>query len=384
VITTPLTRDLVLGVAELEQTDRATRLHRLPAPARLRAGGDAQVLMAQAQPAGVRIAFRTTAARVELDVLPTKRVYPGAPPRPDGRYDVVVDGTLVEQLTAPGGDELVIDLATGGAEVRRGNPVTVAFALPAGQHDVEVWLPHDEETALVAVRGDADLTPLPRTRRTWLHHGSSISQGSNAASPTGTWPAVAARRAGVDLVNLGLGGSALLDPFVATTMRDTPADVVSLELGINLVNADLMRRRALGPAVHGYLDTIREGHPTAPIALVSPIHCAIHEETPGPCAFDPASFATGQLRFVATGDPADVAAGRLTLQVVREVLAEVVAARGDDRLHLVDGPSLYGADDAARRPLPDDLHPDAATHQLIGERFADSVFALDGPFASAP
>jgi hypothetical protein len=382
VITTPLTHSLVLGVAELEPTDRATRLHRLPAPARLRAGGDAQVLMAQAQPAGARVAFRTTAARVELDVLPTKRVYPGAPPRPDGRYDVVVDGELVDQLTAGGGDELVIDLATGSAELRHGDPVTVAFDLPAGEHDVEVWLPHDEETALIGLRSDAELAPLPRTRRTWLHHGSSISQGSNAASPTGTWPAVAARRAGADLVSLGLGGSALLDPFVATTMRDTPADLVSLELGINLVNTDLMRRRALGPAVHGYLDTIRDGHPTAPIVLVSPIHCAIHEETPGPCAFDPASFGTGRLRFIATGDPGDVAAGRLTLQVVREVLAEVVAARGDDRLHLVDGLSLYGADDAARRPLPDDLHPDAETHQLIGERFADSVFAPDGPFAS--
>ena len=31
----------------------------------------------------------------------------------------------------------------------------------------------------------------------------------------------AARRAGVDLVNLGLGGSALLDPFVARVIRDT-------------------------------------------------------------------------------------------------------------------------------------------------------------------
>ena len=381
-LTTPLTTDLVRGVAELEHTDRAIRLHRLPASARLRAGGDPQILMAQAQPAGVRVAFRTVARRIELDVLPTQRVYPGAPPRPDGRYDVVVDGEVSARLTAGGGDELVIDLASGRAELHHGDPVTVSFGLPPGEHDVEVWLPHDEETALVELRSDADLAPLPRTRRTWLHHGSSISQGSNAASPTGTWPAVAARRAGVDLVSLGLGGSALLDPFVATTMRDTPADLVSLELGINLVNTDLLRRRALGPAVHGYLDTLRDGHPTAPIVVVSPIHCAIHEETPGPCAFDPASFGSGRLRFVATGDPAEVAAGRLTLQVVREVLAEVVAARGDDQLHLLDGLSLYGADDAARLPLPDDLHPDAETHQLIGDRFAAAVFSPAGPFAS--
>jgi hypothetical protein len=39
--------------------------------------------------------------------------------------------------------------------------------------------------------------------------------------------------AGVDLVNLGLAGSALLDPFTARTMRDTPADLVSVKIGIN-------------------------------------------------------------------------------------------------------------------------------------------------------
>ncbi|GAB3441028.1 SGNH/GDSL hydrolase family protein [Phycicoccus ginsengisoli] len=382
-ITTHLSTDLVVGVAELEHTVRGTRLHRLPASARFRAGRDAQLLMAEAQPAGVRLAFRTGADRVELDVLATKRVYPGTPPRPAGRYDVVVDGEVTEQLTAAGGDELVIDLATGRAELHEGDPTTLAIALRPGTHDVEVWLPHNEETALVALRSDAPLAPLARTRRRWLHHGSSISQGSNADSPTGTWPAVAARAAGVDLVNLGLGGSALLDPFVATTLRDTPADLVSFGVGINLVNGDLMRRRALGPALHGYLDTIRDGHPSTPLLVVSPLYCGIHEETPGPAAFDPASFGTGQLRFLATGDPAEVAAGRLTLHVVREVLADVVAARADDdALFLLDGLTLYGAEDAQRLPLPDELHPDAQTHRLVGERFAASVFGPGGPFAA--
>jgi hypothetical protein len=45
-------------------------------------------------------------------------------------------------------------------------------------------------------------------------------------------------------------------------MRDTPADVISLKIGINLVNTDLLRLRAFTPAMHGFLDTIREGHPT--------------------------------------------------------------------------------------------------------------------------
>ena len=50
--------------------------------------------MAEAQPSGVRLAFRTTATAIELDVLPTKLAYVGAPPRPDGVYDLLVDGRL--------------------------------------------------------------------------------------------------------------------------------------------------------------------------------------------------------------------------------------------------------------------------------------------------
>jgi hypothetical protein len=42
-----------------------------------------------------------------------------------------------------------------------------------------------------------------------------------AASPSTTWPALAAARGGMELINLGLAGSAMLDPFTARTMRDT-------------------------------------------------------------------------------------------------------------------------------------------------------------------
>ena len=76
------------------------------------------------------------------------------------------------------------------------------------------------------------------------------------------------------------------------------------------------------------------------------------------------------MRFVAVGDPAEVAAGKLTLRTIRAELARIVDQRADPRLTYVDGLSLYGAEDAVDLPLPDDLHPDSATHRLIGERFA--------------
>ncbi len=360
---------LVHGALELEPTDRGLRPHRLPAWARAQTD-DPQLRLVEVQPAGVRLRMRTAATRLELDVLPTKRTYAGVPPRPDGTYEVLVDGELVDELTAPGGNVLTVDMMTGAHAFEPGEPTTLVVGLPAGEKDVEVWLPHDEETELVALRADAPVEPLPAAGPRWVHHGSSISHGSNATRPTGTWPVVAARLAGLDLVNLGLGGSALLDPFVARTIRDLPADRISIKLGINLVNTDLLRRRALGPAVHGWLDTIRDGHPETPIRLVSPIHCGMHEAVPGPTGVDMSGIAEGRVGFVAEGDPATVARGSLTLAVVREVLGEVVEHRADPHLAYVDGLTLYGPHDEARLPLPDNLHPDAASHRLIGERFA--------------
>jgi hypothetical protein len=259
----------------------------------------------------------------------------------------------------------LLDQATGAFETTEGPVGTVRFAgLPARDKHVEIWLPHTETTELVALRTDAPAEPVVSTRPVWLHHGSSISHGSNAASPSTTWPALAAAAAGVDLVNLGFGGSAMVDQFVARVLRDTPADRISVKLGINVVNADVMRRRAFGSAVHGFLDTVRDGHPDTPLLLVSPILCPIHEQTPGPGAVEIGE--TG-LRFRATGDPADRAMGRLALEDVREVLAEIAAARGD--VTYLDGRELYGAPDVESHPLPDALHPDAETHALIASRF---------------
>lgn len=383
-ITTPLTADLLRGALDLERTAHGVLPHRLPARARAQCA-DPQLAMAESQPSGVRLVFRTRATAIELDTLPTKRSYTGAPPRPDGVYDLLVDGRLTDRASVVGGNTLTIDMATGSTEHRTGPVGTLRFAdLPGGVKDIEIWLPHNETTELVALRTDAPVEPTPdRGRAVWLHHGSSISHGSDAASPTTTWPALAAARAGVELINLGLGGGALLDPFTARVLRDTPADLISVKIGINLVNTDLMRLRAFTPAVHGFLDTIRDGHPTTPLLVVSPILCPIHEDTPGPSAPDLTTLAAGRIRFRATGDPAERASGKLTLGVIREELARIVRQRAaeDANLHHLDGRDLYGEADAVELPLPDRLHPDAATHRRIGERFTELVFTAGGPFA---
>ncbi|MEU7137651.1 GDSL-type esterase/lipase family protein [Streptomyces sp. NPDC046261] len=384
-VTTPITADLLRGALDLERTEHGVLPHRLPARARAQCA-DGQLAMAEAQPSGVRLVFRSRATAVELDTLRTKMAYQGAPPRPDGVYDLLVDGRLAGQAGTTGGNVLMVDMTTGSAETRPGPVGTVRFTgLPDGEKDIEIWLPYNEITQLVALRTDAPVEPVPdRGREVWLHHGSSISHGSDAASPTATWPALAASLGGVELINLGLGGSALLDPFTARALRDTPADLISIKIGINLVNTDLMRLRAFAPAVHGFLDTVREGHPTTPLLVVSPVLCPIHEDTPGPSAPDFSDLSAGKLQFRAAGDPAERAAGKLTLNVIRDELSRIVRQRAadDPHLHYLDGRELYGEADFAELPLPDQLHPDAATHRRIGERFAELAFSPGRPLAT--
>ncbi|WP_051070227.1 GDSL-type esterase/lipase family protein [Actinopolyspora halophila] len=384
-ITTPVTADLLRGALDLERTEHGVLPHRLPARARAQCA-DGQLAMAEAQPSGVRLVLRTRATTVELDTLPTKMAYQGAPPRPDGVYDLLVDGGLAARTSVSGGDLRTVDMTTGSVETRTGPVGTARFSgLSAEPKDLEIWLPYSEITQLVELRTDAPVEAVPdRGRQVWLHHGSSISHGSDAASPTTTWPALAASRGGVELINLGLGGSALLDPFTARALRDTPAELISVKIGINLVNTDLMRLRAFTPAVHGFLDTVREGHPNTPLLVASPVHCPIHEDTPGPSVPDFEDLEAGKLSFRAGGDPAERAAGKLTLNVIREELARIVKQRAadDPNLHYLDGRELYGEADTAELPLPDQLHPDAATHHRIGERFAERIFGTGGPFAA--
>jgi hypothetical protein len=374
---------MLRGFLELETTARGLLPHRLPARAR-RQFPDDQLVVAEAQPSGVRVVFRTRATSVELDTLPTKRVYRGFPAMPDGVYDLLVDGRLTAQTTVIGGNvRTVTDMITQASELTEGPPGTARFAeLPAGDKNIEIWLPHTEVTELIALRTNAPVEKAPENgRKVWLHHGSSISHGSNATHPSGTWPALAAAQGDVELVNLGFSGNALLDPFTARAMRDAPADLISVKVGINIVNADVMRLRAFTPAVHGFLDTIREGHPTTPLLVVSPILCRVQVDTPGPLMPE---LDGGAVRFRATGDPAERAAGRLTLTMIREALADIVQQRAadDPHLHYLDGRDLYGEADFAELPLPDQLHPDAATHHRIGARFGELTFGAGGPFAA--
>lgn len=326
---------------------------------------------------GVRLAFVTDSPTVGVEVLATHLVLGSTGEGYAAAIDLHADREPRDSKTFTEGHKLIVDAETGTFSFENGEPTTVTFDNPGGL--VELWLPSSSMTQLraVAIEDGATISAPPEDqRRKWVHHGSSISHCVEAQSGARAWPGVAARLANVNVTNLGLAGQCHLDQFTARTIRDTPADFLSLKVGINVVNGDTLRQRTFASALHGFLDTVREGHPDTPFLIVSPIFCPPHEDHAGPS--DGRSGKTQAL-----GTEVTESQGALTLKQIREIIRSAVAARvayGDKNLHYLDGLELFGEADAG--DLPDDLHPNGAGYIRMGERFAAIAFGDNGVFAN--
>lgn len=371
----------VAGHLELVPTDGGVRPVRVPTAAWSHLPPGSELVRAvMSQASGVRVTARTAATRLSLRVR-CVRIDVGDWQGRTGEFVVAVDGDEVATLAAPVDEVRSVELF--GDRVSRSvhSTATTLYVggLPAGDKEVTIWFPPAMVVDVLGLEGDAPVRPpAPVDRPVWLHHGSSISHGQEAGGPTATWPVVAARHAGLEVVNLGLAGQCMLDPFVADAIAATPADVITLKLGINVVGARAMDQRTFVPAVHGFLDRIRAGHPTTPIVVASAICWPGNEDRPGPTGVELVGGAP--VRCFAVGDPADAAGGALTLETSREHLRHVVAVRAGsgEPVRYLDGLELYGPADAESMPLLDGIHPGPDAHAEIGRRFAALVFGAGG------
>lgn len=333
------------GAVDVRAGDGYVRPFRLPV-ADLDLHHPALVFMA-ACPSGVRLRLRTDTTVVALEV--EHRFAPMFTARTPV-YDVTIEGELVASVSAPGPEERV-----------------VLDGLPAGDKVVEVWLPMYPGVRLRALEVDAGASAdaAPDGRRRWVTYGSSITHGMEAHGPARTWPATAARLLDEHLTSLGFAGQAHLDPLVARTIAALPADRITLKLGINVHNGATLRERTFAPLVHGFLESVREGHPTTPITVISPILSPSREDD------------TVTERTLLDGTTETIV-GELTLRQMRSILADVVATRvrrGDEHLDHLDGTQLFGVDATDVDLLPDGLHPNGDGYELIGRRFAEHVGA---------
>ncbi|MFJ9695356.1 SGNH/GDSL hydrolase family protein [Kitasatospora sp. NPDC101183] len=274
-------------------------------------------------PAGVRFGFRTDA--VEL-LLTLDADLGGAP------LDVRVDGALAH----------------------RGRPVSGPILLPGRPVDVEVWLPHLGRARLgpLGLRGHRSVEPLARTGTRWVAYGSSLTHAMFPHGPSEAWPSLLAARCGWRLRNLGFAGEAYLDQAVARVVRETPADLITLEIGTNAYIKNTHTARSWGSAVCGFVETVRDGQPDTPIVVVAALPWVERE--------------------------AVVNTAGITLEGLRELTGEAVRVLqrlGDGRLHLVDGRQVLPVDQADE-VYADGLHPTPDGEHDLADRFARILGAI--------
>jgi hypothetical protein len=328
----PVDEKWVFGAVSLEQTEAGLKPWRIPV---------AEYPLFESHPnckfeslqtsvsesAGVRLQCRTDSTRLTLQVGLNQT-------DSDVLYDLTIDNELQQTARcAPGADTASFD------------------ALPPGDKDVCIWLPANHAVTLVslAVDDEASVSSVADNRLKWIAHGSSITHCRGAFSPARTWPAIAARERNLNLTSLGFGAGCHLDQHTARIIRDAEADFISLKIGINIVIVGSLGWRTFRQAVTGFIKTIREGHETTPIAVLSPI-IAPNFETTKNCV-------------------------NMSLQDMREELRDAVERYKrvymDENLYFFDGITLLPEEDIAS--LDGFLHPDGREYEIMGYNFADQV-----------
>ena len=281
-----------------------------------------------ATPAGVRGAWRTSASSVGLEIRAARGIAKAIAP-----VDVLVDGELHARCAVREGEQ------------------RLSVDLPGRSVEVEIWLP---QLGVVAIRGlafdgpdrsggagkePARAEPLAPTGPRWVTYGSSITQCGGAYGPSETWPALVARQHGWNCVSLGFAGECHLDPVAAHTIRDLPARLISLCLGVNIYGGETFSGRTLPGQIEAFISTVRAGHPKTPIVVITPLFAPNREGKPN-----------------AVG---------LTLDDVRDCVE--LGARRDPDIQLIDGRTVLSVDEA-RALYADDVHPGPDGYRLIGER----------------
>jgi lysophospholipase L1-like esterase len=250
-----------------------------------------------------------------------------------------------------------------------GEDSVATFELPAtGEaRTVSIWLPHNCAVEIIDLVANAPLEAAAAPARTWLHYGSSISHSIEADEPLGVWSSRISQDLDLNLFNLGLAGSANVEYFAAKTIAETPADLITLKLGINVVAGATMTERTFVAAVHAMLDVIRDRQPNTQIVLISPIYCPGFENQPGP------AYTSDDGKVI--GSPFEKVAWvrELTLVGVRKLLKQIVIDRADANLDYIDGLELFGAADIGL--MPDHLHPNAEGYLLMAERAKKLLFS---------
>jgi hypothetical protein len=234
-------------------------------PNALRLGLNSSAMNNAVATPGSEVRFNLTGDEARITLKDT-----GASPVP--AIVEVYQGSFLSSVHTIGLDPTEV-VVTRHANTDRLGELTRSHDLPYDIGLSRVILPWRPPCRLLSIEGE---TTLPRADQTpdvrYLAYGSSITHGSNAVRPTGTYAMRTAQFLSVDLISLGFGGGAHLEPSMADYISGRDDwDFASMELGINLlgsIEVEEFERR-----VAYFIPTIARAHPDKWIFCIDVFPC---------------------------------------------------------------------------------------------------------------
>ena len=351
------------GAAEIVASDTCVTFKRVPSSTEAKHGHNFMAIDVASQGSGVRLDFESSASSLELALAFDSFLWPGLPEVPV-RLVLELNGVATHFAMT---NLRYVDFPSFSRKGELNFEILkLELGEPGVQKRVTLWFPHNAITYIANIEIDGEVSRRISDQPKWVHYGSSISHSGEANYPTGVWPVVAGKALGLDVVNIGLGGNAFADPYIAEVILKHNPEFVSMKLGINSVNAAAHTLRTFIPAIFGLIESLLEKNPRLNILLISPIFCPPHEDGFGPTIFDMEKH-----KAMANPNPApEMMPSNLNLKRVRTALEQVVEnlkATGVSISYL-SGLELIGEADA--HLLEDDLHPNSDGYALMGQRFA--------------
>jgi lysophospholipase L1-like esterase len=229
--------------------------------------------------------------------------------------------------------------------------IRLALGTVAADKPAIIYLPEGMQPliqSLTAVKGE--IAPAPALPR-WLAYGDWTTQGWIASGPSQGWAAIAARKAGVNLINMGYAGAGRGEIVSAEHIAALGAEIVTIAYGESCWTRIPQSLGMVGEGFKSFLDVVRQGHPNTPIVVISPVLRPDAEDVPNKLG--------------------------ATLADIRNAIESVTrdrVAAGDDALSLVTGETIIEADH-----LADGIHPGDEGHKRIAAAASKALNAAMNP-----
>jgi lysophospholipase L1-like esterase len=234
--------------------------------------------------------------------------------------------------------------------------IRLALGATAPDKPAIIYLPEGMQPviqSLTAVKGE--IAPAPSLPR-WLAYGDWTTQGWIASGPSQGWAAIAARKSGLNLVNMGYAGAGRGEIVSAEHIAALTAEIVTIAYGESCWTRIPHSVGMVREGFEAFVDVVRQGHPNTPVVIISPVLRPDAEDVPNKLG--------------------------ATLADIRHAIESVTRDRivgGDYALSLVAGESIIEAGH-----LADGIHPGDEGHKRIAATVGKALNAALTSGGEAP